>query len=78
MSIRRFPCTCRHCIAEDFARCRNRDYVGTFTERMMRAKGTRVPAARYHNAERREEDEFVPMEILGDRIFLGDYQYLVR
>lgn len=46
----------------------------------MRRKGTRQPKARYHdpNAAVAGEEQFIPEEILGDRIFEGKYQYLVK
>lgn len=77
--VRLKPCFCAYCIAQRFHRCKN-TYAGKFSTRTMNRKGNRRPKARYHDPSAMEEgeEEFVPEEIIADRIFEGKYQYLVR
>lgn len=78
--LRPKPCFCKYCISQRFHKCKNA-YAGKFSSRTMKKKGTRRPKARYHDpnvGEGEGEEEFVAEAILGDRIFEGRYQYLVR
>lgn len=77
--MRAFPCFCDYCLAERFTRCKNQ-YAGKLSRRTIRRKGTRQPKARYHDStvEEEAEQQYVAEEVLGDRVFEGRYQYLVK
>lgn len=80
LMVRKLPCLCAACRAEQFDDCESVPTVGAFEDRAMEKKGTRRPQMRFEEYSRAVQDgkrTFTVESIIESQYCEGVYQYKV-